>query len=150
MPGPIACRSRRTRALFSLIGTYFGGDGVNTFDLPDLRGRVAISQGQGTRAVELQSGAEGGAESVSLAASQAPTHRHTMMAASNVTAPNPGPGLALGSPATAVSCTARVRRQRWRPARSALSGPEPLTKTDEPYLGLNYIIALAGIFPSRS
>ena len=83
-------------ALFSLIGTYFGGDGVNTFNLPDLRGRVAVSQGQGTRSLKLQSGADGGAESVTLTGAQAPAHTHTLMAASNVTAPNPGTGPRAG------------------------------------------------------
>ena len=102
LPGPDPLPISQNTALFSLIGTYFGGDGVNTFNLPDLRGRVAVSQGQGTGLSNYNQGQTGGAESVSLAASQAPAHTHTLMAASNVTTPNPGPSLALGSPATAV------------------------------------------------
>jgi microcystin-dependent protein len=137
-------------ALFSLIGTFFGGDGVNTFNLPDLRGRVAVSQGQGTGLSNYNQGQVGGAESVSLAASQAPTHTHTMMAASNVTTPNPGPSLALGSPATAVQLYGTSSPTALTSGSIGAFGSGAAHENRQPFLGLNYIIALAGIFPSRS
>jgi microcystin-dependent protein len=137
-------------ALFSLIGTYFGGDGVNTFNLPDLRGRVGVSQGQGTGLSNYNQGQTGGAESVSLAASQAPAHRHTLMAASNVTAPNPGPSLALGSSATAVQLYGTNSPTALASGSIGTFGSSAAHENRQPFLGLNYIIALTGIFPSRS
>ena len=86
-------------ALFSLLGTYFGGDGQQNFALPDLRGRVAISQGQGPGLSNYTQGQTSGVETVTLNSAQVPAHTHTMMAATNVTGYNPGPGLALGTPA---------------------------------------------------
>lgn len=137
-------------ALFSLLGTYFGGDGVNTFNLPDLRGRVAVSQGQGPGLSNYSQGQTGGAEAVSLAASQAPAHTHTLMAASNVTAPNPGTGLALGSPATAVQLYGTNSPTALAPGSIGTFGSSAPHENRQPFLGLNYIIALTGIFPSRS
>ena len=137
-------------ALFSLIGTYFGGDGVNTFNLPDLRGRVAVSQGQGTGRSNYNQGQMGGAESVSLVASQAPAHTHTLMAASNATTPNPGPSLALGSPATAVQLYGTNSPTALASGSIGTFGSGAAHENRQPFLGLNYIIALTGIFPSRS
>lgn len=137
-------------ALFSLLGTYFGGDGVNTFNLPDLRGRVAVGQGQGTGLSNYNQGQTGGAESVSLAASQAPAHTHTLMAASNVTTPNPGPSLALGSPATAVQLYGANSPTALASDSIGTFGSGTAHENRQPFLGLNYIIALAGIFPSRN
>ena len=138
-------------ALFSLLGTYFGGDGVNTFNLPDLRGRVALGQGQGPGLSNYVQGQAGGVEGVALTAGQAPSHRHTLMAAGNVTTPDPGPSLALGTPAAAV------RMYGGTGAATALAPPSigpfgsgGAHENRQPYLALNYIIALAGIFPSRS
>jgi microcystin-dependent protein len=137
-------------ALFSLLGTYFGGDGQQTFNLPDLRGRVAVNQGQGPGLSNYAQGQPGGAESVSLIVNQAPTHTHTMMAATNVTAPNPGPGLALGTPATAVKMYGAASPTALAPTSIGPFGSGGPHENRQPYLALNYIIALTGIFPSRS
>ena len=137
-------------ALFALLGTYFGGNGQTTFNLPDLRGRVAVGQGQGPGLANYDQGQAGGAETVTLTGSQAPAHTHTMMAAANVTAPNPGPGVVLGAPAAAVKLYGSSA-----PTPLALGSVAPFGsggphENRQPSLALNYIIALAGIFPPRS
>jgi microcystin-dependent protein len=137
-------------ALFSLIGTNFGGDGVQTFALPDLRGRVAISQGQGPGLSNYAQGQAGGFETVTLNSAQVPAHTHTLMAATNATGSNPGPGLALGTPAAAVKMYGASAPTPLASASIGPFGSGTAHENRQPYLGLNYIIALAGIFPARS
>ena len=137
-------------ALFSLLGTYFGGDGVQTFALPDLRGRVAIGQGQGPGLSNYAQGQSGGVETVTVSSAQAPTHTHTLMAAANVTASNPGPGLALGTPLAAVRLYGTGSPTALAPGSIGPFGAGGAHENRQPYLGLNYIIALAGIFPSQN
>ncbi len=137
-------------ALFSLLGTYFGGNGQTTFNLPDLRGRVGVGQGQGPGLANYDQGQTGGVETVTLTAAQAPAHSHTLMAATNVTAPNPGPSLALGTPAAAVKLYGAGAPTALAPASIGSFGSGGPHENRQPYLGLNYIIALTGIFPSRS
>lgn len=146
-PLPIA----ENAALFALLGTYFGGDGTTTFNLPDLRGRVALEQGQGPGLASYVQGQAGGVEGVTLIAGQAPAHSHQLMAAGNVTAPDPGPALALGTPAAAVRMYGGSGPAKaLAPASIALFGSSVAHENRQPYLALNYIIALTGIFPSRS
>jgi len=135
-------------ALFSLIGTTFGGDGVTTFALPDLRGRVAVGQGQGPGLANYVQGQSGGAESVGLTTGQAPAHSHTMMAAADVTAPNPGPTLVLGTPPAAVRIYGSGPPTGLAPASIGPFGAGNAHENRQPYLALNYIIALTGVFPS--
>jgi microcystin-dependent protein len=137
-------------ALFSLLGTFFGGDGRQTFSLPDLRGRVAVGQGQGPSLSSYAQGQTGGSERVPLDVAQIPAHTHTMMAAANVTAPNPGPGLALGTPATAVRLYGTNLPTGLSPASIGPFGSGNAHENRQPFLALNYIIALTGIFPSRN
>lgn len=145
-----AMQIAQNTALFSLLGTYFGGDGVQTFNLPDLRGRVAVGQGQGPGLANYDQGQAGGAETVALTTAQAPTHNHTMMAAANVTTPNPGPGMALGTPAAAVRVYGANAPTQLAARSIGNFGSGNPHENRQPYLGLNYIIALTGIFPSRS
>jgi microcystin-dependent protein len=137
-------------ALFSLLGTYFGGNGQTTFNLPDLRGRIAVGQGQGPGLSNYDQGQVGGVETVTLTTSQAPTHTHTMMAAATVTTPNPGPSLVLGTPATAVKLYGSNAPTPLASGSISAFGSSSPHENREPSLALNYIIALAGIFPSRS
>ena len=137
-------------ALFSLLGTFFGGDGQQNFNLPDLRSRVAIGQGQGPGLSPYVQGQTGGVETVALTGAQAPTHTHTMMAAANVTISNPGPNLVLGTPATAVKLYGSGAPTSLAPRSIGPFGSGNPHENRQPYLGLNYIIALTGIFPSRS
>jgi microcystin-dependent protein len=137
-------------ALFSLLGTFFGGDGVQNFNLPDLRGRVAVGQGQGPGLSSYVQGQTGGVETVGLTGNQAPTHTHAMMAAGNVTTSNPGPSLVLGTPAAAVKLYGSGAATALAPGSVAPFGSGVAHENRQPYLALNYIIALTGIFPSRS
>lgn len=138
-------------ALFSLLGTTFGGDGLNNFNLPDLRGRVAIGQGQGPGLSNYIEGQAGGAETVTLTGGQAPTHTHTMMAAATVTAPNPGSSLVLGTPAAAaVRIYGSSSPTPLAPSSIGPFGSSGPHDNRQPYLGLNYIIALSGVFPSQN
>jgi microcystin-dependent protein len=137
-------------ALFSLLGTTFGGDGQNTFNLPDLRGRVAVGQGQGPGLSTYAQGEAGGAETVVLNANQSPMHTHTMMAAADVTAPNPGPTVVLGTPAAAVRIYGANSPAPLASGSIGQFGSSGAHENRQPYLGLNYIIALTGIFPSRN
>jgi microcystin-dependent protein len=131
--------------LFNLIGTTYGGDGQSTFALPDLRGRLPLHQGSGFTLAET-----GGAEAITLTISQIPAHSHAFLG-SNATAndPNPSPNtlgessaISLyqsGSPATAMAPQ----------AISTVGGSQPHNNF-QPYLCLDFIISLFGIFPSQT
>jgi microcystin-dependent protein len=136
-------------ALFSLLGTTYGGDGESTFALPDLRSRVPVSQGQGEGLSSYAEGQAGGTETVTLAAAQMPAHTHAVSASS--------------SPAASERPAGRVLARS--PDHSYI--PEPDTDTVmnakmigaagnsqphdniQPYLVLNFCIALQGVFPAR-
>ncbi len=137
-------------ALFSLLGTYFGGDGVNTFNLPDLRGRIALGQGQGPGLSSCVMGQTGGQETVTLNGQQVPTHTHTLMASATATTPNPGPGLALGTPPAAVKIYGTASPTPLAFSSIGSFGSGTAHENRQPYLALNYIIALQGIFPSQN
>jgi microcystin-dependent protein len=140
-------------ALFSLIGTTYGGDGTHTFALPDLRNRVPIHRGQSPMLSPRTLGSKGGAETVSLQLSQLARHNHTMPAssarataaygqASNAGWANTGGapvyGLAGGASTTMGSGTI-----------AASGGGQPHENLP-PYLVVNFIIALNGNYPSSS
>ncbi|MBI5547126.1 MAG: phage tail protein [Deltaproteobacteria bacterium] len=131
-------------ALFSLLGTTYGGDGRTTFALPDLRGRVPIHQGQGPGLANRTMGEMAGSESVTLLTSQLPSHNHAMTGSS-------APALA-DSPAGAAPA---VGGAYGLPADTAMAATQPSgsgspVPSMPPYLVLNYCIAIAGIFPSRN
>jgi microcystin-dependent protein len=137
-------------ALFSLIGTTFGGDGVQTFNLPDLRSRVAVGQGQGPGLSSYVQGQTGGQEGVALTIQQAPMHSHALMAAGTATTPNPGPSLALGTPDVAVRLYGSGSPTPLASSSIGNFGGSVSHENRQPFLALNYIIALQGIFPTRS
>lgn len=130
-------------ALFSLLGTTYGGDGMTSFGLPDLRGRVPLHQGQGTGLSQYQMGGRGGTETVTLTQAQLPPHVHGLPAAGDQTTDrpsgnvSPAVGGSYGSPTTTGANT------------GAAGSGQPVNNL-QPYLVINYIIALQGIFPSRS
>jgi microcystin-dependent protein len=142
----------QNQALFALLGTQYGGDGRTTFALPDLRGRVAISPGNG-----LAQGQAAGSESVALTAGQLPAHSHTINAAANGAgnATNiPGPTVVLGSGSSSqvgnlpVSIYGSGAPVNLAPLGTA--GGNTPHENRMPSLVMNYCIALEGIFPSRS
>jgi microcystin-dependent protein len=145
-------------ALFSLLGTYFGGDGRTTFALPNLQSRVPIHQGQGIGLSPYVIGQVGGTETVTLTSSQMPLHNHTVGASSaNGTASSPANNI----PAQGYTGDSRnpTLLPNYAPppasatlASSAVStagGNQPHENL-QPYLCVNFIIALNGVYPPRS
>jgi len=149
---PIAQNS----ALFSLLGTTYGGDGRTTFALPDLRGRVAIHQGNGPGLSNYRLGQKAGAESVTLTTAQLPPHSHAATAHavapagnSNDAAGNFWADDAGGASATYHGGPANATMNAGAVSIANAGGGSPHTNV-QPYLVINYIIALVGLFPSRS
>ena len=131
--------------MFNLIGTTYGGDGVSTFALPDLRGRVPVHQGNGFTLAET-----GGVEDVTLTVSQIPAHSHALLAVSaQGTSPNPSGQLLAGSPNVDLYTADIANQPLASQSMSAVGGSQPHTNF-QPYVCLNYIISLFGIYPSPS
>ncbi|MBV9388420.1 MAG: phage tail protein [Chroococcidiopsidaceae cyanobacterium CP_BM_ER_R8_30] len=145
--GQLLAISQNT-ALFSLLGTSFGGDGVRTFALPDLRGRVPLHMGQGPELSNFIVGDSGGQETVTLSINQIPAHNHSL-AASNVsgTQSTPQNNYIAGVGRGGFSATANVMMAP--DEIGSAGGSQPHTNL-QPYLTVNFIIALQGIFPSRN
>lgn len=137
-------------ALFSLLGTMYGGNGISTFALPDLRGRVALGIGQGPGLSLYDQGEVGGDEIVTLLASEMPAHTHGVNVTSTVaTADNPVGKHAAATPAsTGNAYGTGVTGQMPVGAIGSTGGGQPHSNM-QPYLALNYIIALQGVFPQR-
>lgn len=144
-------------ALFSLVGTAYGGDGRTTFGLPDLRGRLPMHPGSGPGLTARRLGQKGGAESVMLSEAQLPKHTHNIGATNNpgdATTPGGNIPAATGEGTSEVPATkayantvpnAELRREIVRPA-----GGGEAHDNMPPFLCVNFIIALAGVLPSRS
>lgn len=131
-------------ALFSLIGTTYGGDGQNTFGLPDLRSRIPIHQGNNFTMGEM-----GGVEQVTLVASQIPSHGHTWVATSDGSTGLTGPqGALLARTPGADVYTTDVTLTALAPQMVGAAGGNQPHNNVQPYLCVNFIISLFGIFPS--
>lgn len=139
-------------ALFSLLGTTYGGDGKVTYALPDLRGRTPIHQGQGPGLPEVVMGEMSGEESVTLISTEMPMHSHL------VNADNAGTGVASptgafpaaepsGQAITAFTPTANTTMNI---QMIGIAGGSIAHNNLQPLLTVNYIIALEGIFPARN
>jgi microcystin-dependent protein len=135
-------------ALFSLLGTYYGGDGRTTFGLPNLQGALVVSQGQGPGLSQYSLGQNGGNATVTLLGTQVPSHQHSVLAAKG-SGNNPAPAnQALAQTQVYANAGQGVSAMN----AGALGGPYGSGQPHNnmmPYLGLNWIIALQGIFPSR-
>ena len=132
-------------ALFNLIGTTYGGDGQQTFGLPDLRGRVPVHQGPG-----FFIGQRAGVENVTLTTNQIPAHTHAERA--NVNAGNSAsPGGAVPAESKAgLPQYAAAGTDAMNPGAIALSGNSQPHSNLMPFLAVSYIISLFGVFPSQS
>ncbi len=132
--------------LFQLIGTTYGGDGQTTFALPDLRGRVPVHVGTGA-GVTTVIGQSGGVETVTLTSNQIPNHTHTVFASSDAASTNvPSANVVLATPSY-NAYRAGVPSAALNAPLSNSGGGQPHSNM-QPYLALNYIISLFGIFPS--
>ena len=137
-------------ALFSLLGTYYGGDGRSTFALPNLQGAAPLQAGQGPGLSLYDLGQSGGEDFVTLLASEMPAHNHGMNASTvdNADAAIPS-ATATFAPSTGgalyqTSANVQLAGQAIAPAGGGLPH-----NNDQPYLTLNYCIALQGVFPPR-
>jgi microcystin-dependent protein len=136
----------QNQALFALLGTTYGGNGQTTFALPDLRGRVALGAGQSPAGSSYPLGSTGGEETVALTTRQLPGHGHAVRASSAAaTTKNP----TTAYPARGGAYAAE-RNVRMKAAMIGRTGGGERHENRQPYLGLNYIIALQGIFPAQS
>jgi microcystin-dependent protein len=143
-------------ALFSLLGTTYGGNGTTTFALPDLRGRAAVGFGQGPGLSNYDLGESTGSETVTLTAGQMPAHSHLVAAndaPANVQSPS-GADLAQSvdsgrQPVNTYSTPPMTTPVTLDPATVQPSGGSQPHANIQPVLAMNYIIALQGIFPSR-
>jgi microcystin-dependent protein len=138
-------------ALFSILGTTYGGNGLNNFALPDLRQRFPMHAGTGPGLTPRDLGEQGGEQTTTLTAAQMPSHSHGMTAA-NATASVQAPANAMLAKPVTISAPYHD------PAALAPSPAGPLGTAGagsahnnlQPYLAVNFIIALTGVFPPRS
>jgi microcystin-dependent protein len=137
-------------ALFSLIGTTYGGDGQSTFALPDLRGRIPVHQGTGPGLSPYAVGQLGGAERVTLSLQQLPAHNHPVAAASVPAEATAEPGGSLPASASEpIYAPLGAFILSGGVVGVAPGGSQPHQNL-APYLCVNFIISLYGIYPSRS
>lgn len=166
-------------ALFSILGTIYGGNGTTTFCLPDLRGRVPVNYGTGPNLSPYNLGDKGGAEGIQMSASQLAVHNHANTLttnASNVNVPISIPSV-IGSDAntvkpTSTTCLGKMGSTFMYSTNTPDSNLMPFTATGtvtplvsitnasaggnapinvrQPYLALNFIICFQGLYPSRS
>jgi microcystin-dependent protein len=143
-------------ALFSLLGTNFGGNGTSTFGLPNLQGSVPLNWGQGPGLSSYELGEVGGEPTVTLVASTVPAHTHPLLASphpANLNFPGPQNALARSSPAEIYTLPGGTPPPPLQPlaagALGTVGGSQPHNNL-MPYLTLNFCIALTGIFPARN
>jgi microcystin-dependent protein len=135
-------------ALFDLIGTTYGGDGQNTFALPDLRGRLPVHAGTGA-GTTFQIGQSGGSEIVTLSTQQIPAHQHSLQASANVGgASSPANNVFAQGPAGGVEIYTDDNEVLPAGTTTNAGGGQP-HENRQPLLTISFIISLAGIFPSQ-
>lgn len=140
------------QALFALLGTTYGGDGRTTFALPDLRGRNPIHPGQGPGLSSIKLGQRGGAETHVMTVNQMANHNHLgSIKVSNLPADDdtPGTGVSIGKAEIFVEGAPNTDLAMGSVTLDNAGGQQPFSIRN-PFLGINYIIALQGVFPSRN
>jgi microcystin-dependent protein len=155
--GQIMSISQNT-ALFSLLGTTYGGNGQTTFALPDLRGRVPVGTGQGPGLPAVNLGQMSGEPTHTLIITEMPAHNHTVATQANVSSAagnstNPSGNFPAVSTTRdnvyANASNATMNASAVQTTIGVAGGSQPHNNM-QPYLGMNYIIAVEGIFPSRN
>jgi microcystin-dependent protein len=134
--------------LFNLIGTTFGGDGEQSFALPDLRGRVPIHQGQGAGLASRVLGENGGVEAVTLTTQQLPVHTHPLLASTDpATDSSPAGSVFGGDVAIDLYGFAAGLLPMSNQGLAPVGGSQP-HENMQPFLCIHFIIALVGVYPS--
>lgn len=141
-------------ALFSLLGTYYGGDGKSNFALPDMQGNSPMSSGQGPGLSERFLGEQGGAETITLLQSEMPAHAHAVNVASgrnvaNNFQPSPTVVLAPSTASSAYNSSASPALVQMAPNQFMPTGGSMPHNNMQPYLTVSFCIALQGVFPPR-
>ena len=153
-------------ALFSLLSTQFGGNGTTNFALPDLRGRVPVGAGRGPGLSDYRQGQLGGQEQVVLTAAQMPSHDHPATLDLSTTLNGVSDNASSASPQNAKMATATQNVYKSRGGTNVAMAADSIEASGtatvqanggsqphynmQPYLGLNYIICVQGMFPSRN
>lgn len=139
------------QALFSILGTMYGGDGRTTFALPDLRGRVPLHEGTGPGLSRRRLGEKGGTETNTLNANQMPAHGHSVPLYAPVATGDTGKDSDSSTADSGfMKATLDTRQnQKFTLKADATGGNQPVNNM-QPYQCVNFIICLQGIFPSRS
>jgi microcystin-dependent protein len=148
-------------ALFSLLGTTFGGNGTSTFGLPDLRGRVPVGSGQGPGLAYYQLGQIGGTENLTLMASNLPVHTHSVVSAGSVPVANTAATSASpagnyyaisGSKSTPLNMYAASGSNAMAPNAgvTGVTGASQGIALNNPYVAMTYCICTQGLYPSRN
>lgn len=142
----------QNQALFSLLGTTYGGNGVTTFALPDLRGRTPVHWGQGPGLPSVILGEAAGAEAVTLTTAQLPAHGHGVRASSDLAAATSPAGAVMGAKPRGGADVYAMASNLTPLAVGAVAnegGGQP-HENMQPSTVVNFVIALVGIFPSRN
>ncbi|MEP7075408.1 MAG: tail fiber protein [Acidobacteriota bacterium] len=143
---------QQNTALFSLLGTNYGGNGTTTFALPNLGGRAPMGQGQGPGLTDRFVGESAGEESVQLLQTEMPVHTHAPQGSSlagSQASPSAGTWSSSLGGRTPPPLFASTSNTTMNPTTLALTGGNQPHNNLQPYLTINFIIALAGIFPPR-
>ena len=138
-------------ALFSLLGTMYGGDGKSNFALPDIQGSAVVQQGQGNGLSQYFQGEIGGSDTVTLLQSEMPFHNHSLMAAAGPSSSNqagPTVGFARASGGSPYKASPFGQTAQMGQALNITGGTQPHNNM-MPSLALYYAIALQGVFPQR-
>jgi microcystin-dependent protein len=139
-------------ALFSLLGTFYGGNGKSNFALPNLQGSAPLGQGQGPGLSERFLGEQGGVANVTLLQSEIPLHTHSLRANFNVADvfdPSPARSLAASSPGNVYQSNTTANLVQMNVQTTSITGSSFPHNNMQPYLTVTFIIALQGVFPPR-
>ncbi len=137
-------------ALFSLFGTIYGGDGRTTFGLPDLRGRIPVHAGTGPGLSQRRLGSRGGSETATVAVNQLPVHSHPLQASTNLADEASPAGNVIAQPSAADLYFPIAPTNPMAAASVTQTGGGQSHPNVMPFLCINFIVALSGVYPSRT
>lgn len=151
--GYATCRGQllpiaQNTALFSILGTTYGGDGRTTLGLPNLQSRAPMHWGSGPGLTPRGIGETGGSDSVALSAAQNAAHNHAMHAGAAATSNTPSSGVGIAN--AAIFAAPSDPALDLNPNAIGTNGASQAHENRQPYLAINLIIALIGVFPSRN